>query len=143
MGMTGPERLQIIILLPILSLLMGCATGSPVEWKIAFFEPEATRLEFVTDYKECDQPARSEGMQKSGVPVMRYVVYEWLEADRVNIYMTYDAQTEYTTTSSEKRKIFISEYGPLLNKCMKEKGWTRKEYRQRDGALHPMFSPTN
>ena len=122
---------------------MGCATGSPVEWRMAFYKPEATRMEFVTDYKECDQTARSEGMQKSGVPVMRYVVYEWLEADRANIYMTYDAQTEYTTTSSEKRKIFISEYEKLLKKCMEEKGWTRKDYRQGDEAIHLMFRPSN
>jgi hypothetical protein len=137
------ERFQITILLPILSLLMGCATGSSIEWKIAFYKPEATQTEFVTDYKECDQSARSVGMVKSGVPVVRYVVYEWLEKDRTNIYMTYNAQAEYTTTAYEKRKIFISEYEPLLKKCMEEKGWIKKEYRQRDGAVHPMFSPTN
>jgi hypothetical protein len=57
--------------------------------------------------------------------------------------MTYNAQTQYTTTASEKREIFISEYELLLKKCMEEKGWKRKEYRQRDGAVHPMFTPTN
>ena len=137
------ERVQILIFMPILTLLIGCATSSSVEWKIAFYKPEATQTEFVTDYKECDQSARSRGMVKSGVPIVRYVVYEWLEKDRANIYMTYNAQAEYTTTAYEKRKIFISEYEPLLKKCMEEKGWIRKDYRQRDGAVHPMFSPTN
>jgi hypothetical protein len=137
------ERYRIIILLPILSLITGCATGSPVDWRIAFYKSEATQTEFVTDYKECDQSARSEGMLKTGVPVVRYVVYEWLEKDRANIYMTYNAQTQYTTTASEKREIFISEYELLLKKCMEEKGWIRKDYRQRDGAVHPMFPPTN
>lgn len=137
------ERFQILIFMPILVLLFGCATSSSIEWKIAFFKPEATQTEFVRDYKECDQSARSKGMLKSGVPVVRYVVYEWLEKDRANIYMTYNAQAEYTTTAYKKRKIFIAEYEPILKKCMDEKRWIRKEYRQRNGAVYPMFSPTN
>jgi hypothetical protein len=52
--MKGVQRFQIILLLPILSLLMGCATGSPVDWRIAFYKSEATQTEFVTDYKECE-----------------------------------------------------------------------------------------
>lgn len=137
------ERFRIPIFISILALLIGCATGSSIEWKIAFYKQEATQTEFVRDYKECDESARSGGMLKAGVPVVRYVVYEWLEKDRANIYMTYNAQAEYTTTASEKRKIFISGYEPLLKKCMEEKSWIRKEYRQRDGAVHPMFTPTN
>ena len=126
-------------MIPILVLLIGCGAKLSTDWKTAFYKPEVTRTAFVLDYKECDQSARSKGMLKSGVPVDRFVVYEWLEKDRANILMTYNAHAEYETTAYEKRKSFISEYGPLLEKCMEEKGWIRKDYRQGDGAIYHMF----
>jgi hypothetical protein len=141
--MKGIKRFKIQVLIPILACAIGCGSTMSTVWKIAFYKPETTKAAFVMDYKECDQSARSRGMQKSGVPIDRFVTYEWLEKDRANIYMTYNAQTEYTTTAYEKRKIFISEYGPVLEKCMEEKGWIIKDYRQGDGAIWPVFSPTN
>jgi hypothetical protein len=53
--------------------------------------------------------------------------------------MTYIAHADYETKAYEKRRIFISEYGPGLKECMEEKGWARKDYRQEDGAIYPMF----
>ena len=133
------KSFKMLILMPILAFLIGCGAGLSTEWRIAFYKPEANKTAFVMDYKECDQSARSRGMLISGVPVDRFVVYEWLEKDRANIFMTYMAHAEYETTAYEKRKIFISEYGPVLKKCMEEKGWMRKDYRQGDGAIYPMF----
>ena len=137
--MNVTKRFKIVILMPLLPFLMGCGARLSTEWRIAFYKPEVTRTAFVMDYKECDQSARSRGMQVSGVPVDRFVVYEWLEKDRANIFMTYIAHADYETTAYEKRKIFISEYGPVLKRCMEDKGWVRKDYRQRDGAVYPMF----
>lgn len=137
------EGFHILIFMPILALLMGCGTWLSTQWTIAFYKPEATKAEFVMDYKECDQSARSRGMLKSGVPVDRFVVYEWLERDRANIFMTYNAHAEYEITAYEKRKIFISEYEPLIKKCMEEKGWIRKDCRQGDGAIYPILLPAN
>ena len=132
------KRFKILILMPILAFAIGCAASS-TEWKIALYKPDATSAALVLDYKECDEPARAKGMLISGAAVDRYVFYEWLEKDRANILMIYDAQTRYTTTNYEKRKIFISEYGPAIEKCMEEKGWIKKDYRQGDGAVYPIY----
>jgi hypothetical protein len=88
--------------MPILSLLVGCGAQLSTEWRIAFYNPEASRTEFVMDYKECHVSAHSKGMLKSGVPIRTYIWYEWLEKDRASIYMTYHAQSEYLTTAYEK-----------------------------------------
>lgn len=65
----------------------GCGAKLSTEWKMPFYKPEATKIEFVMDYKEWDESARSKGMLKSGVPMGRYVVYEWLEGNRANTYL--------------------------------------------------------
>jgi hypothetical protein len=133
------KRFHILLLMPILSLLVGCGAQLSTEWRIAFYNPEASRTEFVMDYKECHVSAHSKGMLKSGVPIRTYIWYEWLEKDRASIYMTYHAQSEYLTTAYEKRKIFISEYRPLLKKCVEDRGWIRKEYKHGDGAIYLLF----
>jgi hypothetical protein len=119
------KRFHILLLMPILSLLVGCGAQLSTEWRIAFYNPEASRTEFVMDYKEW--------------PIRTYIWYEWLEKDRASIYMTYHAQSEYLTTAYEKRKIFISEYRPLLKKCVEDRGWIRKEYKHGDGAIYLLF----
>ena len=136
--MTFARIFQILIFIPILVVLIGCAT----QGSMAFYKPEANQAEFVMDYNECHESARSKGMLKSEVPVTTFVWYEWLEGDRVNIFMTYEAQTTHLDRAVDKGKIFMSEYLPLVKQCMAEKGWIRKDYKQGDGAIYPMFSPT-
>jgi hypothetical protein len=40
------------------------------------------------DYKERDESVRSRGMLKSDLPIGRYVVYDYLDGNGANSYMT-------------------------------------------------------